>query len=79
MITVGVHEAKTTLSRLLRRASAGEEVLITRDGEPVARLVPVERPGCRVLGQDIGLFAYPEDFNDPLPVNLLGAFEGDAE
>ena len=41
MVTVGVHEAKTTLSRLLRRASAGEDVVITRDGEPVARLVPV--------------------------------------
>lgn len=79
MVTVGVHEAKTTLSRLLRRASAGEEVVITRDGEPVARLVPVERPGCRLLGQDIGLVEYPEDFNDTLPGDLLGAFEGDGE
>lgn len=76
MVTVGVHEAKTTLSRLLRRASAGEDVVITRDGEPVARLVPVERPGRRMLGQDVGLFEYPEDFNDPLPAELLGAFEG---
>ena len=76
MISVGVHEAKTTLSRLLRRASSGEEVVITRDGEPVARLVPVERAGCRELGQDVGLFDYPEDFNDPLPGDLLGAFEG---
>ncbi len=79
MVTVGVHEAKTTLSRLLRRASAGEDVVITRDGEPVARLVPIERPGCRELGQDIGLFEYPEDFNEPLPADLLGAFEGDDE
>ena len=79
MVSVGVHEAKTTLSKLLRRASAGEDVVITRDGEPVARLVPVERPGSRELGQDIGLFKYPEDFNEPLPADLLGAFEGDDE
>ena len=79
MITVGVHEAKTTLSRLLRRAGSGEDVVITRDGEPVARLVPVERPGCREFGQDIGLFEYPEDFNDPVPDDLLGDFEGGDE
>jgi len=36
MVTVGVHEAKTTLSELLRRVAAGEEVTITRGGEPVA-------------------------------------------
>ena len=79
MVTVGVHEAKTTLSRLLRRATSGEEVVITRGGEPVARLVPVQRAGLRQLGQDIGLFEYPEDFNDSLPADLLGAFEGDHE
>lgn len=77
MVTVGVHEAKTTLSRLLRRAASGEEVVITRGGEPVARLVPVRRAGHRELGQDIGLFEYPEDFNEPLPGDMLGAFEGD--
>ena len=79
MVSVGVHEAKTTLSRLLRRAGAGEEVVITRDGLPVARLVPVEGSGRREFGQDVGLFEYPEDFNEPLPAGLLGAFEGDDE
>ena len=77
MVIVGVHEAKTTLSRLLRRASSGEEVVITRGGTPVARLVPVQSAGRRELGQDIGLFEYPEDFNDPLPGDLISAFEGD--
>ena len=79
MITVGVHEAKTTLSRLLRRAGSGEDVVITRNGEPVARLVPVGRAGRRQLGQDVGLLEYPEDFNDPVPDDLLGAFEGGGE
>ena len=44
--TVNVHEAKTTLSRLLERAEAGEEIVIARAGKPVARLVPykADRP-----------------------------------
>jgi prevent-host-death family protein len=50
VVTVGVHEAKTTLSELLRRVAAGEEVTITRDGDPIARLVPIQRGSPRVLG-----------------------------
>jgi prevent-host-death family protein len=76
MVEVGVHEAKTTLSDLLRRVAEGEEVVITRSGEPVARIVPMQRRAPRVLGRDAGLFEVPEDFNDPLPEDLLRAFEG---
>lgn len=76
MVQVGVHEAKTTLSELLRRVETGEEVVITRGGEPVAMLVPAPRHGDRVLGRDAGLFEVPEDFNDPLPEKLQRAFEG---
>lgn len=74
MVTVGVHEAKTTLSELLRRVAAGEEITITRGGDPVARLVPIPRQPPRVLGQDRGLFEVPDDFNDPLPEDLLAGF-----
>lgn len=76
MVYVGVHEAKSTLSELLRRAAAGEEVTITRDGEPVARLVPVPRRGPRVLGQDAGLLTVSGDFDDPLPDAVVAEFEG---
>lgn len=72
---VGVHQAKTTLSQLLRRVAAGEEITITRSGEPVARLVPVRRPGARVLGRDEGSFQVPEDFDAPLPDDVLAAFD----
>jgi prevent-host-death family protein len=75
MVQVGVHEAKTHLSRLLTRVAAGEEVVITRSGRPVARLVPVERTGKRRLGMDRGRFVIPDDFNAPLPDDLLDAFE----
>ena len=57
--------------------SAGEEFPITGGGEPV-RSVPVERSGRRELGQDIGVVEYPEDFNEPLPADLLSAFEGES-
>ncbi len=73
--TVGVHEAKTHLSRLLRRVSAGEEIVIARGGEPIARLIPVGPPVHRVLGQDRGRFEVPDDFDAPLPQEVIDAFE----
>ena len=75
MIQVGVHEAKTHLSRLLTRVSIGEEVIITRSGVPVAKLVAVERSGKRRLGVARGLFTVPDDFDDPLPDEILDLFE----
>ncbi len=76
MVEVGVHEAKTTLSELLRLVAAGEEVTITRSGEPIARLVPFTPRSARTLGQDAGLYEVPEDFDAPLPPELLAAFQG---
>jgi prevent-host-death family protein len=75
MVKVGIHQAKTQLSRLLRRAATGEDVVITRGGKPVARLVPIPSGATRQLGLDRGLFEVPEDFNAPLPRNVLNAFE----
>jgi prevent-host-death family protein len=75
MATVNVHEAKTHFSRLLRRVAAGEEIVITRAGEPVARLVPLEQPRQRELGRDRGVFEVPEDFDAPLPEEVVRAFE----
>jgi prevent-host-death family protein len=73
--SVGVHEAKTHLSRLLEDVAAGEEVVITRRGEEVATLVPVRRPTARQFGTDRGRFVVPEDFDEPLPDEVLGTFE----
>ena len=75
MITVGAFEAKTHLSRLLRRVAAGEEIVICRGGRPVARLVPYGDRKKRELGIDRGAFRVPEDFNAPLPPELLRDFE----
>lgn len=76
MKTVNIHEAKTHLSRLLKRVAAGENVVIARAGRPIARLVPVGPPmGERVLGSQKGRFIVPEDFNAPLPGEVLAEFE----
>lgn len=71
---VGVHEAKTTLSQLLRRVAAGEEIVITRGREPVAKLVPLTSAHPRVLGEDAGVYAVPDDFDAPLPDEVLDRF-----
>jgi prevent-host-death family protein len=76
MTEVGVHEAKSTLSELLRRVATGEEVIITRDGAPVARLVPIELPERRSFGADRGRFEIPADFEGPLPDDLQRLFDG---
>ncbi len=76
MAEVNVHEAKTHLSRLLRRVQAGEEIVIARGGKPVARLVPVRERGRRKLGEDRGAYRVPDDFNAPLPEAVLREFEG---
>lgn len=77
MEQVNIHQAKTHLSHLLNRAMAGEEIVIAKAGKPMVRLVPVAEPTeDRVLGIDEGLFVVPEDFNDPLPEDILATFEG---
>jgi prevent-host-death family protein len=73
--TVNVHEAKTHLSRLLRQAESGEEIVIARGGRPVARLVAVEPTTARSLGRDQGRFTVPDDFNEPLDPLSLADFE----
>jgi prevent-host-death family protein len=74
--SVGVHEAKTHLSRLLDAVAAGEEVLITRRGRPAARLVALPTGSPRAFGLDRGRFDVPEDFDAPLDADVLDAFEG---
>jgi prevent-host-death family protein len=74
---VNIHEAKTHLSRLLQRVAEGEEVIIARAGVPIARLVPVEpKKTTRPLGMDRGRIWIADDFDAPLPDDLLKEFYG---
>ena len=73
---VNIHEAKTHLSRLLARVATGEEVIISKAGRPIARLVPIRaKTGKRVPGQDAGDIWIAEDFDEPLPPNVQSSFE----
>ena len=77
MEKVNIHDAKTRLSQLVERAEAGEEIVIARAGRPVARLAPLAPRGRpRRLGLLDGRFRIPDDFNAPLPNELLRAFLG---
>ena len=73
---VNIHEAKTHFSRLLQRVAAGEEVTIARAGVPVARLVGVEPKAKRPLGFARGEVWVADDFDAPLPDDLLAQFYG---
>ena len=78
MVTVNVHEAKTHLSRLLKQVEAGEEVIIARNGNPVARLVSSKKRGKRQPGSMKGLIEIDDRFFEPLPEEELAAWEGNA-
>jgi prevent-host-death family protein len=65
MATHELEIAATQLSDLVKAAENGDEVVLTRDGEPFARLVPVRR---RKAGSARGLFTVPDDFDEPLEV-----------
>jgi prevent-host-death family protein len=74
---INIHQAKTHFSRLLKRVASGEEVTIARAGVPVARLVPVEmKKKVRPLGMDRGKIWIADDFDAPLPDDLLREFYG---
>ena len=77
METVDVHDAKTHFSRLVERAEAGEEIVITRAGHPVARLVPLRPAAARAPGRWRGKMRIGRDFDAPLPEAVLAAFDGD--
>ena len=75
MATVNVHEAKTHLSRLLAQVEAGEEVVIARNGKPVARLVPCTRRGRPQFGSWKGRITISDSFFEPLPDEVLDDWE----
>jgi prevent-host-death family protein len=78
MRAVNVHEAKTHLSRLLERVAAGEEIVIARNGKPVAKLVGIQEDlSPRTFGSMRGQIKLADDFDAPLPPEILAQFAGD--
>ena len=72
-----LYEAKTALSRLVDRASRGEEIIIAKAGTPMAKLVPVRNENARRKpGSWKGQVYMSDDFDEPLPTDIVAAFEG---
>ena len=78
MIRLNIHEAKTHLSKHLRRVKKGETIILCERNVPIAEIRPIkpENRSLRPIGLDKGRLIVPENFNDPLPDWLLDAFEG---
>lgn len=77
MATVNIYEAKTQLSKLVDLAAKGEDIVIARNGKPIARLTTL-KPEKRslVLGLLEGKGWIADDFDAPLPDEILAGFEG---
>lgn len=77
MATVNIYEAKAKLSKLVDLASQGEDVIIARNGKPVARLTTLQEDKLPVrFGLLKGEIWIADDFDAPLPDNVLAGFEG---
>ena len=79
MIKLNIHEAKTHLSRYLKRLRPGEKIILCKRNVPIAEILPL--PAVKKRRPRIGLakgeFEIPESFYEPLPPDILAAFEGE--
>ena len=77
MKTVDIDAAKALLSSLLEEVAAGEEIVIAKAGQPLARLLPLEKPDVRkTFGMLMGKICMRDDFDAPLPAEVIAQFEG---
>ena len=81
MIRLNIHEAKTHLSRYLKRLAKGEIILLCKRNVPIAEIrpLPPERKSGRPIGLAKGEFQVPPEFHEPLPPEILASFYGQAE
>jgi prevent-host-death family protein len=75
--TVNIYEAKTRLSQLVDKAASGEDVVVSRNGKPLARITRLEPPRRRIrFGVLKGKIRIARDFDAPLPDEVLAGLEG---
>ena len=73
---VNIHKAKTHLSKIVDEVAAGSEVIIAKAGKPLAKLSPISPPARKKkLGLLKGKVKVPDDFNAPLPPEVLASFD----
>lgn len=78
-VTLNLYEAKTRLSSLVDQAAAGAEIIIAKNGRPMAKLVPLKSTAQRRPGRGKGKIWLGADFDAPLPGELIEAFRGTKE
>lgn len=77
METVNIYDAKTRLSQLVDKAASGEDVVVSRNGKPLARITRLVAPKRQIrFGLLQGQLTVPDDFDTPLPDEVLAGFEG---
>ena len=79
MIRLNIHEAKTHLSRYLAKLKKGETIILCRRNEPIAEIRPLPSPPSRKrpVGLAKGRLTVPKEFFEPLPDELIQAFQGE--
>lgn len=76
METVNIYDAKTRLSQLIDKAAAGEDVVLCRNGKPLARITRLVMPRRPIrFGLLAGKLNVPADFDAPLPPDVISSFE----
>lgn len=77
METVNIYDAKTRLSQLVDAAAGGEDVVVARNGKPLVRITRLKAEKRVItLGLLKGRLVVPDDFDAPLPADVLAGFEG---
>ena len=73
-MTLNLYEAKTQLSALVDQAAAGAEIIIAKNGKPMAKLVPIKQRVLRKPGKHKGKIWMSDDFDAPLPQDIIDSF-----
>jgi antitoxin (DNA-binding transcriptional repressor) of toxin-antitoxin stability system len=78
MTTISIEEIQQDLRAYLHRVAAGETLVVLESNKPLAEIRPVASParGARPFGLCAGDFVVPDDFDAPLPEDVLDSFEG---
>ena len=76
---VGVYEAKSKFSEIIERVQAGEEIEITKNGKPAARIVGIQQKKKSLIGLCKDKFEVPDDFNEPLDDEMIDLLTGDKD
>jgi len=81
MIRLNIHEAKTHLSKYLKRLAKGETILLCKRNIPIAEIRPIPpvKESQRSIGLAKGQFQVPPEFHEPLPAEIVASFSGGSE